>query len=235
MANEHIIKSFDEELEKLTAAIAEMGRRSQAQLEGAITALVARDNAAAARVVKADLEIDALERETDVHAIRVLALRHPIARDLREVISVLRVALDFERICDYAKNIAKRSIALDETAPPALLASIAKLSTIAQQLLGSVLAAFIDRDAPRALEVWASDEKLDEAFNEVYQHILDFMRVAPANVADGAHLLFIAKNIERIGDHATNVAEAVHFMVTGEALTAERPKGDRSSEAAPVA
>jgi len=225
MAHDHIIKSFDEELGKLETAIAEMGQRSQAQLEAAIAALLSGDHAAAARVVKADLEVDALEREIDVHAIRVLALRHPIARDLREVVSVLRIALDFERVCDYAKNIAKRAITLEDKAPETLLRSIEKLSTLAQQLLGSVLAAFVDRDAARALEVWASDEKLDEAFNSVYQHILDFMRVAPANVADGAHLLFIAKNIERIGDHATNVAEAVHFMVTGEALTGERPKG----------
>jgi phosphate transport system protein len=225
MAHDHIIKSFDEELARLEGSIAEMGRRSQAQLEAAIAALLARDHAAAARVVKADLEVDALEREIDVHAIRVLALRHPIARDLREVISVLRIALEFERICDYAKNIAKRAIALDATAPVALLEAIAGVSTLAQQLLGAVLAAFVDRDAPRALEVWASDEKLDEAFAAVYQRILDFMRVAPANVGAGAHLLFVAKNIERIGDHATNVAEAVHFMVTGDALTAERPKG----------
>jgi phosphate transport system protein len=234
MANEHIIKSFDVELEKLAGSIAEMGRRSQAQLEAAIAALLSRDRAAAARVVKADLAIDALEREIDVHAIKVLALRHPIARDLREVISVLRIALDFERICDYAKNVAKRVIALEETAPVSLLESIAKLSTLAQQLLGNVLSAFVDRDAPRALEVWASDEKLDEAFSAVHQRILGFMRESPANVSDGAHLLFVAKNIERIGDHATNVAEAVHFMVTGEALVAERPKGDRSSEAAPA-
>jgi phosphate transport system protein len=224
MASDHIIKSFDEELEKLTGSIAEMGRLSQAQLEAAIAALCARDRAAAARVVKADLAIDALERDIDVHAIRVLALRHPIARDLREVVSVLRIALEFERICDYAKNVAKRTIALDDTAPDALLEALAKLAAIAQQLLGGVLCAFVDRDAPRALEVWASDERLDEAFNGVYQRILEFMRGGAERVASGAHLLFVAKNVERIGDHATNIAEAVHFMVTGEALTVERPK-----------
>jgi len=230
MASDHIVKSFDDELAELTGAIAEMGERSRSQLGAAIAALLARDAAAAARVVKLDLEVDALEQLVDARALRVLALRHPIARDLRDVLSAIRIGIEFERICDFAKNIAKRSIALRGNPPEALLRSIAGLSEIATRLLADVLDAFNRRDVQLALQVWASDEQLDEAFSAAFVAILDYMRAEPGNVQPGAHLLFIAKNIERIGDHATNVAESVHFMVTGEMLTGDRPKGDRSSE-----
>ena len=218
MASDHILKSFDEELNGLTAAIAEMGARSQAQLDAAIAALLSRDPIAAAEVVRGDLAVDELERDVDARALRVLALRHPLARDLREVLSALRIGIYFERVCDYAKNIAKRSPNLDPGTPVVLLEAIARLSRMANQLLGSVLDAFVQRDTQKALEVRAGDARVDEAFKEVYRRILEYMQGGAQRAESGAHLLFIAKNIERIGDHATNIAEAVHFMVTGATL-----------------
>lgn len=229
MASDHIVKSFDDELDQLTTAIARMGAMSQSQLSAAIAALLANDNAAAARVVKGDLDVDALEREVEAKALKVLAMRHPIARDLRMVLAAIRISIEFERICDFAKNIAKRGIALRAAPPMELLARIAGLADLARELLKDVLAAFAGRDVALALRVWASDEKLDEAYSSVHLGIVEQMRSHPDFVGDGSHLLFVAKNIERIGDHATNIAESVHFMVSGEALTAERPKGDTSS------
>ena len=226
---EHIVKSFDDELVQLNRAIARMGELSQTQLSGAIDSLLLRDTTVAAHVVKGDFEVDEIERELDARAIRVLALRQPIARDLREVLSALRIGTEFERICDFAANIAKRAIALNKHSPDEWINEIAELGNLALKLLADVVTAFRERNSDKALAVWAQDEQLDDMYTGIYRRLIDFMKADPQRVPVGAHLLFIAKNIERIGDHATNIAESVYYLVTGEPLTAPRPKGDKSS------
>ena len=226
---EHIVKSFDDELVQLNRAIARMGELSQTQLSGAIDSLLLRDTTVAAHVVKGDFEVDEIERELDARAIRVLALRQPIARDLREVLSALRIGTEFERICDFAANIAKRAIALNKHSPDEWINEIAELGNLALKLLADVVTAFRERNSDKALAVWAQDEQLDDMYTGIYRRLIDFMKADPQRVSVGAHLLFIAKNIERIGDHATNIAESVYYLVTGEPLTAPRPKGDKSS------
>jgi phosphate transport system protein len=227
--SEHIVKSFDDELTQLNSAITRMGQLSQTQLAGAIDALLLRDTTVAAHVVKSDFEVDELERDLDARAVRVLALRQPIARDLRYVLSALRIGTEFERICDFAANIAKRAIALERHSPDEWINELAELGQLALKLLADVVAAFSDRDSEKALDVWAHDEQLDDTYTGIYRRLIDFMKADAQRVPVGAHLLFIAKNIERIGDHATNVAESVYYLVTGEQLTAPRPKGDKSS------
>jgi phosphate transport system protein len=227
--SEHILKSFDDELTQLNTSIARMGQLSQTQLAGAIDSLLLRDSTVAAHVVKSDLEVDELERDVDARAVRVLALRQPIARDLRQVISSLRIGIEFERICDFAANIAKRAIALDAHSPDEWINELAELGQLALKLLADVVAAFRDRDSEKALDVWAHDEQLDDMYTGIYRRLIDFMKEEPQRVSVGVHLLFIAKNIERIGDHATNIAESVYYLITGETLTGPRPKGDKSS------
>lgn len=227
--SDHIVKSFDDELTQLNSAIARMGELSQTQLAGAIDALLLRDTAVAARVVREDFEVDELEREVDARAIRVLALRQPIARDLRHVLSALRIGIEFERICDFAANIAKRAIALNAHSPDEWINEIAELGNLALKQLASVVASFRERDPNKALAVWAQDEVIDDTHTGIYRRLIDYMKLDPARVPIGAHLLFIAKNIERIGDHATNIAESVYYLITGETLAGPRPKGDKSS------
>ena len=227
--SDHIVKSFDAELTLLTEAITRMGQLSQTQLAGAIDALLLRDTAVAARVVREDFEVDELERELDARAIRVLALRQPIARDLREVLSALRIGIEFERICDFAANIAKRAIAMNARSPDEWIGELAEMGNLALKQLAAVTAAFRERDSTKAMAVWAQDEAIDDTHTGIYRRLIDYMKIEPSHVAIGAHLLFIAKNIERIGDHATNIAESVYYLVTGEPLTGPRPKGDKSS------
>jgi phosphate transport system protein len=227
--SDHIVKSFDDELTQLNTAITRMGELSQTQLAGALDALLLRDTVVAARVVREDFEVDELERELDARAIRVLALRQPIARDLREVLSALRIGIEFERICDFAANIAKRAIALDAHSPDEWISEVAELGNLALKQLAAVVAAFRERDATKAMQVWAQDEAIDDTHTGIYRRLIDYMKTDSSRVAIGAHLLFIAKNIERIGDHATNVAESVYYLITGENLAGPRPKGDKSS------
>jgi phosphate transport system protein len=229
MSDQHIVKSFDEELTQLQSAITRMGQLSQTQLAGAIDALLLRDAAIAARVVRDDYEVDELERELDARALRVLALRQPIARDLREVLSALRIGTEFERVCDFSANIAKRAIALNRHSPDEWINEIAELGQLALKLLTDVTLAFRERDANKALAVWAQDEHIDDTYTGIYRRLIDFMRADAQRVPVGAHLLFIAKNIERIGDHATNIAEYVYFLIKGEIISGPRPKGDKSS------
>ena len=227
--SDHIVKSFDSELVLLNSAITRMGELSQTQLAGAIDALLLRDTAVAARVVREDFEVDELERELDARAIRVLALRQPIARDLREVLSALRIGIEFERICDFAANIAKRGIALNARSPDEWINELAELGNLTLKQLAAVVTAFRERDANKAMQVWAQDEAIDDMHTGIYRRLIDWMKVDSSRVAIGAHLLFIAKNIERIGDHATNIAESVYYLITGENLAGPRPKGDKSS------
>jgi phosphate transport system protein len=224
--HDHIVKSFDAELTRLTGEIVRMGEIAVHQLGAAIDALDRRDSRNAERVVANDEAIDALELEVSHDVLRLLALRHPIARDLREVMAALRIASDIERIGDYAANVAKRSMVLNLTAPVAPANRLAALATIAADMLREVLQAYQERDAARAKIVRDRDVELDELYTALFRELLTYMMEEPRTISSCAHLLFMAKNLERVGDHATNIAENVWFLVHGEHLGGVRDKRD---------
>jgi len=229
MAAEHIIKSYDEELERLSNMIVEMGGLAESQLAAAIDVVIQRDSDRAIRVVEGDAQVDQLERDLDNLAIRLLALRQPMARDLREIVAALKIASDLERICDYAANVAKRSIALAQTPPIQPVNALPRMTRLALLLIKDVIDAYVARDADKAFAVWVRDEELDEMYASLFRVLLTYMMEDPRNIGPCTHLLFIAKNIERIGDHATNIAENVYYLVHGIPLDQARPKGDKSS------
>jgi len=230
MAAEHIIKSYDEELGRLSNMIVEMGGLAESQLAAAIEVVIQRDSDRAIRVVEGDAQVDQLERDLDNLAIRLLALRQPMARDLREIVAALKIASDLERICDYAANVAKRSIVLNQSPPVKPVYTLPRMVRLAQALTKDVLDAYVARDADKALVVWARDEELDEMYSSLFRELLTYMMEDPRNITACTHLLFMAKNVERIGDHATNIAETVYFLVNGTPLTQMRPKRDNSTE-----
>jgi phosphate transport system protein len=229
MPAEHIVKSYDDELARLSNMIVEMGGLAESQLSAAIDAVAKRDSALAALVVEGDAKVDDLERELDNLAIRLLALRQPMARDLREIFAALKIGADLERICDYAANVAKRSIALAQSPPIQPVHALPRMGTLALALIKDVIDAYVEKDADKALEVWRRDEELDEMYSSLFREFLTYMMEDPRNIGACTHLLFMAKNIERIGDHATNIAEDLYYLVHGTPLTEVRPKGDKSS------
>jgi phosphate transport system protein len=229
MSSEHIVKSFDEELKQLSQMVAQMGGLAEAQLQAAIEALVARDAEQAARVVQGDVRIDQLERQIGNQTIRMLALRQPMAQDLRQVVAALKISSDIERIGDYAANVAKRAIALTQSPPMRPVGGIARMGRLVQQIIKDTLDAFSENDADKAVAAWKRDQEVDDMYNSLFRELLTYMMEDPRNIGPSTHLMFIAKNIERIGDHATNVAEIIHFLVRGEDITEARPKSDKTS------
>jgi phosphate transport system protein len=229
MNSEHIVKAFDEELQQLNAVVLRMGGVAEAQLAGAIDALTRRDSELAKKIVSGDEAIDQMELELDENAVRTLALRQPMANDLREVICALKISSDLERIGDYAKNCAKRTLALNQLAPHDAARSIPRMAKLAQAIIKDVLDAYANHDPSRALDVWHRDEEVDEMYTALFRELLTYMMEDPRNITPCTHLLFIAKNIERIGDHATNIAETIHYLTTGKRIDGGRPKGDLSS------
>jgi phosphate transport system protein len=225
---EHTVKSFDEQLRRLNEIILRMGGLAEAALSSAMQAVTKRDVDLAAEIVRDDAKIDELNREVDELAVRLLALRQPMANDLREIVAALRISADVERIGDYAANIAKRAIAMSEMRPSRSLPGIARMGRLAQRLIKEVLDAYAEKNPEKAVAVWARDEEIDDAYNSLFRETLTYMMEDARAITPSTHLLFIAKNIERIGDHATNVAETIYFMVKGKALTESRPKGDMS-------
>jgi phosphate transport system protein len=231
MVNEHIIKSYDDELRRLNNTIMQMGGLAEGQLAAAIDAVIKRDSELAARVVADDTTVDQLEHEVDGLVVRLLALRQPMARDLREILAALRIANDLERICDYAANVAKRSIVLNQSPTVKPVYTLPRMVKLAQALTKDVLDAYVARDAEKAMVVWARDEELDEMYSSLFRELLTYMMEDPRTITACTHLLFMAKNVERIGDHATNIAETVYFLANGEPLTQARPKRDNSNQA----
>ncbi len=229
MVGEHIIKSYDEELGRLSKMIVEMGGLAESQLAAAIEAVIKRDSDLAVRVIEGDAKVDQLERDCDNLAIRLLALRQPMARDLREIVAALKIASDLERICDYAANVAKRSIALTQSPPIQPVHALPRMAHFALLLVKDVIDAYVERDADKAIVVWTRDEELDEMYSSLFREFLTYMMEDPRNIGLCTHLLFMAKNIERIGDHATNIAENLYYLVHGMPLIQARPKGDKSS------
>jgi phosphate transport system protein len=227
MPNEHIVKSFDEELRHLNLTIARMGGLAEEQLANALTAVAEQDSALAMRAIASDAKVDELEREADQHVIRLLALRQPMAIDLRRVVSALKIAIDIERIADYAKNVAKRAVSLAEMPAVQPMHSVPRMGRAALAMLKDVLDAYNATDPKKALDVWHRDETLDDLYTGLFRELLTYMMEDPRNITACTHLLFIAKNLERIGDHCTNIAENVYFLVTGSQPGGQRPKGGK--------
>ena len=231
--NDHIVKSFDQELDEITSIIAEMGGLAEQQLHESVAALVSGDIPRAKAAVKADKKLDALETTVDQLTIRVLALRQPMAEDLRTVIAILKISSNLERIGDYAKNVAKRTIAISEMdgAPlPDDAVNLLKLmGDKVETMISRVLTAFANHDLELADDVRMSDEEVDQLHTSLFRDLLTYMMEDAHHITASTHLLFMAKNIERIGDHVTSVAEQIHFMVSGSYPEDERPKGDLTS------
>ncbi len=222
---EHTVKSFENEIAQLRGLIAEMGGLAEVAIRDAIQALVQRDEEKARQIVANDAQIDALEAEVDRLAVRVIALRAPMADDLREVIAALKISGVVERIGDYAKNIAKRVARFERSGQIEPLTLIPAMAEIVQGMVRDVLNAYGARDAQLAVEVIRRDDKVDNFYDSIFRNLVSHMMEKPATISDAAQLLFVARNLERMGDHSTNVAEMVYFAATGEYCT-ERDNSD---------
>jgi phosphate transport system protein len=226
MANEHLFKRFDEELQRLDSKISEMGGLAEAQLARSLQAIRERDSGLAESVIAGDARIDSIEKDIQEHVLQMLALRQPMAIDLRHILSAVKMATTLERIADYAKNNAKRSIVLIQgAAPPRAVTGIDRIGRLVQGLLTDVLDAFSKNDVAAAETVWKRDEEIDDVYNGLFRELLTYMMEDPRTITAGTHLMFMAKNIERIGDHVTNIAELIVFRVTGSPFATDRPKG----------
>jgi phosphate transport system protein len=229
---DHTVKSFGEQLETLSALVAQMGGLTEAQLASAIEAISRRDSAAAERAVGGDARIDEMQAQIEERALKLLALRQPMAVDLRETLAAIKTAAELERIGDLAKNIAKRALVLNREPPIRLTQSLARMGKAAQNQLKHVLDAFSNRNAEEAETVWNRDGEIDEIYNSLFRELLTYMMEDPRTIGLCTHLLFVAKNIERSGDHCTNIAEVVYHMVRADHLATNRPKADTTSETA---
>ena len=224
MSAAHTVKAFDDDLDQLRATIAEMGGLAENAITESMRALVQRDTESALRVVEDDRRIDLLEGEIEKSAVQIIALRAPMADDLRDVVAALKIAGVIERIGDYAKNIAKRVHLIESTPNIQPLSLLPEMARIAGEMVHNALDAFAARDEALAVAVCERDKAVDDFYNSIFRTLLTFMMEDPHNITPATHLLFIAKNLERIGDHATNVAEMVYFAATGQHM-AERAKG----------
>ncbi len=228
--SEHIVAAYDDELTGIAGHIAEMGGLAERMLVDAVTALVRVDTHLAQAVISTDLRLDALQRRVEEDTISLIARRQPMARDLRDVVTALRVSIDMERIGDLAKNIAKRVAAIDGHFHPKRLAlGVEHISEIALEQVKAVIDAYTGKDAQAALAIRDRDNEIDQMYTSLFRELLTYMMEDPRNITFCTHLLFCAKNIERIGDHATNIAENVYYQVTGQQLADDRPKLDESS------
>jgi phosphate transport system protein len=232
----HIVASFDAELQKLSALVVDMGATVGRQIEEAAEAFRTRDLALAKRIIATDKTVDALQMRIEERVIGMIAKRQPLAIDLRETIATLKIATDLERIGDLAKNNAKRVIAMSEQAQPAGAGvNLDILSKSAHEQLSRVMQAYARRSKELAREVWDSDGEIDTLHTALFRELLTYMMEDPRSIGYCTHLLFCAKNLERIGDHATNIAENIHYVATGEFLSGDRPKGQNPSNFLPDA
>jgi phosphate transport system protein len=227
---DHTAKAFDTDLQEITRKVAEMGGMAERQIADATRALVERDTDLAEQVIATDPVIDAMQHEIEEKAILTIARRQPMAVDLREIVGAMRVCNDLERIGDHAKHIGKRVVALDlDLHPQKLIRGVEHMATLVASLLKQVLDAYASRDLASALAVWNGDEEVDSICTSLFRELLTYMMEDPRNITFCMHLMFCAKDIERIGDHATNIAETVYFMIEGRPITDQRPKGDTTS------
>ena len=229
--SEHIVRAYDKELDELGRRIAEMGGIAEKMIVDAMDALSNVDLDLAQQVIATDPRLDALQREIEEQAILTIARRQPMAVDLREIIGAIRIAGDLERVGDLAKNIAKRSVKIGvESRVPRAIIGIKHMNDFAMELMKDVLDAYAQRDVERARSVWTRDAELDALEDSVFRDLLTHMMEDPRNITFCAHLLFCSKNIERIGDHATNIGETVFYLVTGSNLPSERPHGRQQTD-----
>jgi phosphate transport system protein len=225
----HIVTSFEVDLKKLRDMIAGMGGLVERAVADAATALLEREPTVAARVVEMDPQIDTEEHAIEQFAVRLLALRQPVADDLRQVVQALKVITDLERIGDYAANIAKRSLVINQVASSFSLSGLGQMALLVQQNLKSSIDAVGEADPQKAIAVWRADQMVDDLYNTIFRELITYMMEDARSITACTHLLFIAKNLERIGDHTTNIAELTYYAVTGENLPDFRPKGDQTS------
>jgi len=225
----HIVTSFEVDLKKLRDMIAGMGGLVERAVADATTALLDHDPDIASSVVALDPQIDAEEHAVEQFAVRLLALRQPVADDLRQVVAALKVITDLERIGDYAANIAKRSLVINKVAGNMALSGLGQMARLVQQNLKTVIDSVGEADPQKAVSVWRADQMVDDLYNTIFRELITYMMEDARNITACTHLLFIAKNLERIGDHATNIAELTYYAVTGESLPDFRPKGDQTS------
>jgi phosphate transport system protein len=228
--NEHTAKAFDVDLQDITRMVAEMGGLAEKQIADAIDALAKRDAERARRAVAADPAIDALQHEIEERAVLTIARRQPMAVDLREIVGALRVANDLERIGDLSKNIGKRVAAISgDFHPQKLIRGVEHMSAMVLGQLKEVLDSYASHDLAKAMVVWKGDEEIDALCTSLFRELLTYMMEDPRNITFCIHLMFCAKNIERMGDHATNIAETVYYMIEGRPITDQRPKGDTTT------
>jgi len=225
----HTVAAYDQELKQLTAAILRMGGLAESQLASAIDALVKRDAELAQRVIASDRQIDRLDTDVAQFTTRLFALRQPMAIDLRAIISAIRLSNDIERVGDLATNTAKRVLVLGQGPQVEAVHGIQRLGRLVQHMVKDALDAYVERDDARAIDVWQRDREVDQLYNSLFRELLTYMMEDPRNITACTHLLFVAKNFERIGDHATNMSETVHFLIAGKPLDELRPKANDSS------
>lgn len=223
----HIVKAFSEELEQLSADVAAMGGMAEAMVSDAIEAATTRDGDLARDVVARDVQVDDMQRDIEKKIIRLLALRQPIAQDLRVCIAALKIVADLERVGDLAKSIARRVPTLNESDPTPFAGSVDRMGKLVLSHVHQVLDAYTTGETSRAVGVWERDDDVDEHYNALFRELVQAMADDSQMIGPGAHLLFVAKNLERIGDHATNIAEVIHYLVTGREIASERPRGPR--------
>lgn len=231
MTTDHIVKAFDQDLKRIDAIIAEMGGLAEAQFAAAIEAMLRRDVEHAERIIAADERIDDLEKELDRGVIKLIALRQPMADDLRMLVAALRIGGAIERIGDYARNIAKRTLVLAQAPSVAPAETVARLGRLVLEMLRNALDAYLSRDAARAYDVRRSDQDADAMYTGLFRELLTYMMEDPRNITACTHLLFAAKNVERIGDHVTTIAENVIYLVSGDVPANRRLKADESGAA----
>jgi phosphate transport system protein len=229
----HTMKSFDAELNKLKDMIARMSGLAEAQLIATLQAMTERDSDQAAQVVADDVKVDALERQASEQVMRLLALRTPLADDLRMAVTGLKLSGELERVADNAASCAKRVMVLNQLPSVAPVRAVTRMGWLAVELLKEVTDAYLSHDAERAMVVWRRDQELDDLYSSLFRELLTYMLEDPRNITACTHLMFLAKNIERIGDHATNIAEMTYFLVTGHPISEQRPKRDVSSSTVP--
>ncbi|MFC5387624.1 phosphate signaling complex protein PhoU [Aquamicrobium segne] len=231
MQSLHIVSSYDDELKQLSKHIAAMGGHAERMIEQAIAALVASDTDLARKVIEADLALDQGQREVDDKAILLIGKRQPMASDLREVIGVIRISADLERVGDLAKNIAKRVASVgDNLQLASLYRGLEAFAHLALTQLKEVLDVYASRSVETISFVRDRDDQIDAMYTSLFRELLTYMMENPRNISPCTHLLFCAKNIERIGDHATNIAETIYYITTGEQLPTERPKSDKTDQ-----
>ena len=235
MVARHIVRAYDEALDALRQAAVDMGRAATRQFEGALASIERRDSGLGRKVAAADDELDNLKQLIDQSGFRILLLRQPMAADLREVVTALRIAADWERIGDHAANIAKRAIALNQGQDVGVTASILDLGHLVRASVAEVRDAYDENDLDKALTVWRRDYDIDMLYSKAFRDLLHCMSGPGTDVEPCAHLMFIAKDLERVGDHATNIAEAIHFLMKGEMIPGERPTADLTRLASPPA